>query len=172
MLSGMEPQIGLDDIRRLARDLAARREEAYAEMQGEVELMKEALRRRAVAIAQREQMLAELEHRLTDHGLAAELASLRQRQADADAEQSLAIAERERLDERERQIRAVERELAALRIELEQRAGRFPPASARRKELDAREAELAAREAALDERERALDARAATSGGDTMAMTL
>jgi uncharacterized protein involved in exopolysaccharide biosynthesis len=39
--------------------------------------------------------------------------------AEAEAEKALATAERERLDERERNIRRVERELASLRVELE-----------------------------------------------------
>jgi hypothetical protein len=142
----------LEEIRRLARELASRRDSVYAEMQGEVELMKATLRERAAAIAQREHRLAELEHQMGANGLAEELAAARRAAADAEAERRLAIAERERLDEREQRIRAVEKELAALRIELEQQRAappRPPSASARQKELDTREAKLDAREAAL-----------------------
>jgi hypothetical protein len=153
----------LDQVRRLARELAERREAAYAEVQAEVETMLAWLRERAGAVAQRERELAELSSRLGENGLAEELASARRTAAAAEAEWSLAAAERERLDEREAQIRAVEKELAALRIELEERraAGRRPAASTRQRELDARESALDAREAALDERERMLR-------GDTM----
>jgi chromosome segregation ATPase len=160
-------RLDLDEVRRLARELASRRDSAYAEMQGEVEQMKASLRERAAAIAQRERRLAELEHRVGANGLAEELAAAQRAAAEAEAERRLAAAERDRLDEREQQIRAVEKELAALRIELGQKPtpppARRPTASARQKELDAREA-------ALDEREAALEAREAALRGDTMSM--
>jgi len=158
-------RLDLEEVRRLARELASRRDSAYAEMQGEVEQMKASLRGRAAAIAQRERRLAELAHRVGVNGLAEELAAAERAAAEAEAERRLAVAERERLDEREQQIRAVEKELAALRIELGQKPlpARRPTASARQKELDAREA-------ALDEREAALDAREAALRGDTMSM--
>lgn len=156
-------RLDLEAVRELARDLAARREAAYAEVRGEVEMMKAWLRERADAVAERERELAELSSRLGEDGLAEELASARRTAAAAEAEWSLAAAERERLDEREAQIHAVEKELAALRIALEQKRtpGRRPAASTRQRELDAREAALDEREAALDERERMLR-------GDTM----
>jgi hypothetical protein len=159
-------RLDLEEVRRLARELASRRDSAYAEVQGEVELMKAALRERAAAIAQRERRLAELEHKVGANGLAEELAAARRSAAEADAEHRLAAAERDRLEEREQRIRAVEKELAALRIELERQQvppQRRPAASARQKELDAREAALDAREAALEAREAALR-------GDTMSM--
>lgn len=159
-------RLELEEVRRLARELASRRDSAYAEMQGEVELMKASLRERAAAIAQRERRLAELEHQVGANGLTEELAAARRAAAEADAERRLAAAERERLDEREQRIRVVEKELAAVRIELEQQrtpTPRRPAASARQKELDAREAALEEREAALEEREAALR-------GDTMSM--
>jgi hypothetical protein len=135
-------RLDLEEVRRLARELAARRDSAYAEMKGEVELMKASLRERAAAIAQRESRLAELEHQAGSGGLAAELAAARRAVADAEAERRLAAAERDRLEEREQRIRAVEKELAALRMELEQQRtpSRRPAASARQKELEAREA--------------------------------
>jgi chromosome segregation ATPase len=160
------PRLDFEEVRRLARDLASRRDSAYAEIQGEVELMKASLRERATAIAQREHRLAELEHQTGANGLTEELAAARRAVAKADAERRLATAEREHLDEREQQIRAVEKELASKRMELElQRTPppRRPAASARQKELDAREAEL-------DEREALLDAREAALRGDTMSM--
>ena len=122
----------VEQLRALARDLAARRETAFAEVRGEVEAMLAWLRERAAAVAERERELAELSNRLGADGLADELAAARRTAAAAEAELSLAAAERERLDEREAQIHAVEKELAA-----------------RRRELDAREA-------ALEERERRL----------------
>ncbi len=137
-------------------------------MQGEVEQMKASLRERAAAIAQREHRLAELEHRLDATGLAEELAAAQRAAAEAEAERRrLAAAELASVwDEREQQIQgAVEKELAALRIEL----GQKPPA-ARRATASARQRELDAREAALDEREAALEAREAVLRGDTMSM--
>jgi len=158
-------RLDLEEVRRLARELAARRDAAHAEIQGEVEAMKASLRERAAAIAARERRLAELEHDAGADGLAQELAAARRAVAEAEAERRLAAAERDRLDEREQRIRTVEKELAALRMELERERphGRRPAASARQKELDAREA-------ALDEREAALDAREAALRGDTMSM--
>lgn len=160
-------RLDLEEVRRLARELAARRDSAYAEMQGEVELMKASLRERAAAIALRERRLAELEHQIGADGLAEELAAARRAVAEAEAERRLAAAERDRLEEREQRIRAVEKELAALRMELEQQRTppRRPAASARQKELDAREAALAEREAALGAREGALR-------GDTLSMSM
>ncbi|HEX5246416.1 MAG TPA: hypothetical protein VFW41_04730 [Gaiellaceae bacterium] len=159
-------RLDLEEVRRLARELAARRDSAYAEIQGEVELMKATLRERAAAIAQRERRLAELEHQVGANGLAEELAAARRAVAEAEGERRLAAAERERLEEREQRIRAVEKELAAMRIELEQQ--RTSPA--RRAAASARQKELDAREAALHEREALLEAREAALRGDTMSM--
>ena len=128
-------------------------------MRDEVEAMKAELRRRATAIAERERELADREHRAGADWLAEDQAVARRAVADAEAEFALAAAERERLDEREQQIRRVEKELAALRMELEQHErgpARRPPASARQRELDEREAALDEREAALEQREAAL----------------
>lgn len=156
----------IQEVRRLARELASRRESAYAEVRDEVEAMKAELRQRAAAIADRERLLAERELRAGTDGLADEQAAVRRAVAEAEAERALAAAERERLDEREQQIRRVEKELAARRMELEQHErapARRPPASARQRELDEREA-------ALDEREAALRLREAALRGDTMSM--
>jgi len=147
-----------DELRKLARDLAARRESAYAEARAEVETMMAWLRERAGAVAQRERELAEVSNRLGGNGVVEELASARRLSEAAKAEHALAVAERERLEEREAQIHRVEKELAAQRIELEEKRakGRRPAASSRQRELDEREAALDAREAALEERERML----------------
>lgn len=155
----------IEDVRRLARDLASRRDSVYAEVQAEVESMKATLRERAEAIAARERRLAELEQRVAGNGLVEEIEAARRAREHADAERRLASAERERLDEREQRIRSVEKELAAQGIELEQKRGpeRRPAASARQRELDEREAALDVREAALEQREAALR-------GDTMSM--
>lgn len=103
------------------RELAAWRESVFAQVREEVEAMKGELRRRADAIAEREQELGDLERRLDANGLAEELAAAKRAAAEAEAERRLAAAERERLDEREQQIRAVEKELAARRRELDER---------------------------------------------------
>ncbi|HEY4413389.1 MAG TPA: hypothetical protein VGN06_10360 [Gaiellaceae bacterium] len=156
----------IQEVRRLARELASRREAAFAEVRDEVEAMKAELRRRAVAIADRERQLTERERRAGADGLTVELAAAQRAVAEAEAERALAAAERERLDEREQQIRRVEKELAALRMELEQHQrvpARRPAASTRQRELDEREA-------ALDEREAALERREAALRGDTMSM--
>ncbi|MGZ4335027.1 MAG: hypothetical protein ACXVRJ_12265 [Gaiellaceae bacterium] len=148
----------IERLQELARDVAARRDFAFAEAQTEIEAMKAWLRERARAVAERERQLAELSNRLGADGLEEELAAARRMAAAAEAEWRLAAAERERLDEREAQIHAVEKELAAVRVELEQKrtSARRPAASTRQRELDAREAALEEREAALEERERVL----------------
>lgn len=162
-------RLDLEEARRLARELAARRESIYADAHDEVETMKAELRRRAEAIAERERRLTELEGRLGRNGLAEELAAAKRAVEEAESERRLAAAERERLDEREQQIRTVEKELAARRRELDRapasRLPRRPTASVRQRELDDREA-------ALDEREAALDEREAILRGDTMSMSL
>jgi hypothetical protein len=161
-------RLDLDELRRLARDLASRRDSGHAEAQDEIEAMKASLRERAEAIAARERQLAELEHRAGADGLSAELEAAQRVTAEAEAERSLAAAEREHLDEREQQIRTVEKELAARRMQLE--AIRSAAAPARRPAASARQRELDAREAALDEREAALEEREAALRGDTMSM--
>ncbi|HEY2072768.1 MAG TPA: hypothetical protein VGG88_04260 [Gaiellaceae bacterium] len=155
----------IEEVRRLARDLASRRDSVYAEVQAEVESMKATLRERAEAIAARERRLAELEQRVAANGVVDEIEAARRAQEQAEAERRLAAAERERLDEREQRIRSVEKELAAQRIELEQRRSPScrPAASTRQRELDEREAALDVREAELEQREAALR-------GDTMSM--
>ena len=159
-----------EELRRLARELSERRESAYAEVQAEVETMKASLRERAAAIAERERELAELEQRMNENGLAAELANARRLAAEAESERRLAAAERDRLEEREQQIRTVERELAARRLELSRRSGpKKPPVSTREHELDEREAALDARETALEKRERAL--AGGEVGADTMELS-
>lgn len=156
----------IDELRRLARDLASRREAAYDEARDEVESLKATLRDRARAVAARERTLAELEDRVSGNGLAEEIDEARRARAEAETERSLATAERDRLDEREQRIRSVEKELASQRIELERTKvpARRAPASVRQRELDEREKALAAREAELEQREAALR-------GDTMSMT-
>lgn len=123
-----------------------------------VEEMKRELRERAQAVAARERELDELRARLQRQVAEAEplawprpgnpeadererrieqqqreaaqmLAAAQRKQQEAAAELALAQAERERLDERERDIRKVERELAGLRVLLEQERSRLggPP---------------------------------------------
>ena len=114
-------------------DMQARYEEALAE----VEEMKRSLRERAQFIAELEQRLM----RQVDHGERGERSErppvrdvtesdLARAVAAAEAEKALAEAEREKLDERERAIRKVERELAQMRVQLLQewsRLGVEPP---------------------------------------------
>lgn len=123
-----EPQ--LEHVRRLARELAERRDAAYAEVQAEVASMKAELRERAAAIVERER-------ELTANGAPGDLAKAQELMRRAEAELKLAEAERSRLEEREQRVRAVEKELAALRIELAQKQPSRPAASSRERELEA-----------------------------------
>ena len=113
-------------------DMRSRYEQALAE----VEEMKRALGEHARHVAAREKELEEM--RLDVAGrqgrrragspnlaersaeLAQALAQAEKREREAVQELALAKAERERLDEREQAIRKVERELAGLRIKLEE----------------------------------------------------
>ena len=108
----------------------------YAHMLAQVDELKRELRERARIVAGREReleaMRAELARRLEETGgrkgapvagereLAVAIAAAEQREREAAAERALAQAERERLDERERRIHEVERELAGRRVRLEQ----------------------------------------------------
>src|SRR5581483_5078856 len=108
-----------------------------AVMLAQAEDLKRELRERARIVAEREreltEMRAELARRLDGGGkrgrrarvpdlaakereLAAAIAAAEKREREAAAELALAQAERERLDERERQIHEVERELAQQRV--------------------------------------------------------
>jgi hypothetical protein len=107
-------ELQLEHVRRLARELAERRDSAYAEVQAEVASLKAELRERAAAIAERER-------ELTTSGTDGDLAKAQELMRRAEAELKLAEAERSRLEEREHRIRAVEKELAALRVELTQK---------------------------------------------------
>jgi hypothetical protein len=118
-------------------DARARYEEALAE----VEEMKRTLRERAQFIAELEQRLM----RQAEHGgggsarrrprapvAGPDESDLARAVAAAEAEKALAQAEREKLDERERTIRKVERELAGQRMRLQAEWARLgidqPPA--------------------------------------------
>jgi len=135
-------------------DMRSRYEQALEE----VEEMKRALREHARHVAAREKELEEM--RLDVAGrqgrrrasapnlaersaeLAKAIAEAERRERQAVQELALAKAERERLDEREQTIRKVERELAGLRVQLEQerapRSGVAPsePEPAREPEPD------------------------------------
>jgi len=108
----------------------------YEQALAEVEEMKRALREHAQHVAAREKELEQL--RLDVAGrqgrrgsggpaaaersadLARAIADAEKREREAVQELALAKAEREKLDEREQNIRKVERELAGLRIKLEE----------------------------------------------------
>ena len=117
-------------------DMRARYEHALAE----VAEMKRALAERARHVAELEQRLMRQvedgarETRRTRRASTPEPteSDLARAVAAAEAEKALAQAEREQLDERERNIRKVERELAGLRVQLEKewrRAERLRPAA-------------------------------------------
>ena len=104
--------------------MRARYEHALAE----IAEMKRALAERARHVAELEQRLmrqveegAKENRRFRRTPAAAEPteSDLARAVAAAEAEKALATAEREKLDERERNIRKVERELAGLRVQLE-----------------------------------------------------
>jgi hypothetical protein len=107
-------------------DIKARYEEALVE----VEQMKRSLAERARRVGELEQrLMRQAEHGGGGGGRRAiggpDESDLARAVAAAEAEKALAQAEREKLDERERTIRKVERELAGLRIQLEQERQRL-----------------------------------------------
>ena len=113
----------------------------YEQALAEVEEMKRALREHAQHVAAREKQLEEM--RLDVAGrqgrrrppapagpdrsdeLARKIAEAEKREREAVQELALAKAERERLEEREQAIRKVERELAGLRIQLQEERTRL-----------------------------------------------
>jgi cell division septum initiation protein DivIVA len=113
----------------------------YEQALAEVEEMKRALREHAQHVAAREKELEQLRldvagrqgRRATASPAAAErsaelaraIAEAEKREREAVQELALAKAEREKLDEREQSIRKVERELAGLRVQLEQERARL-----------------------------------------------
>ena len=104
--------------------MRARYERALAE----VEEMKRALAERARNVAElEERLMRQVEEGAKDGRRARRTAlpeptesDLARAVAAAEAEKALALAEREHLDERERNIRRVERELAGLRVQLDE----------------------------------------------------
>ncbi len=108
----------------------------YEQALEEVEEIKRELRERAQHVAAREQELEQLRLELAGRSsrgrrggesadVAQALAEAEKREREAAQELALARAERDRLDERERAIRKVERELAGLRVRLEQERARL-----------------------------------------------
>jgi len=126
-------------------DMRHRYEQALAE----VEEMKRALREHAQNVAAREKELEELRLEVAGRQgrrraptprpvgpdrsdeLASAIAEAEKREREAVQELALAKAERERLDEREQSIRKVERELAGLRVQLQEERLRLggPPST-------------------------------------------
>ncbi len=104
-------------------DMRARYEEALAE----VEEMKRTLAERARHVAElEEQLMWQVEEGASKSLTSPRPATPEPTESDlaravkaAEAEKALAQAERQQLDERERNIRKVERELAGLRVQLE-----------------------------------------------------
>lgn len=137
-------------------DIRGRYEQALAE----VEEMKRKLREHAQRVAAREKELEQLrldvagrQHRrrpgaapttptapARSDDLARAIANAEKREREAVQELALAKAERERLDEREQAIRKVERELAGLRVELQQERARLGGSAPREPEPAAKPA--------------------------------
>jgi len=116
----------------------------YEEALAEVEEMKRTLREHAQRVAAREKELEELRLEVAGRQgrrrpagpaapagpdrsdeLARKIAEAEKREREAVQELALAKAERERLDEREQAIRKVERELAGLRMHLQEERARL-----------------------------------------------
>lgn len=130
------------------------RERAALERAHALETRERELEARAARLAAETARIAEREHEL-----AARMAEAEARTTEAAAERELAVAERELLEERERATRAVEKELAALRIQLERArpgSGETPGASEAGAPAPAGEAELHRLEARLEAREHEL----------------
>ena len=119
----------------------------YEQALEEVDEMKRRLREHAQRVAAREKELEELRLELAgrtgrrqrsapsggvERSAEADkvLAEARKREEQARQELALAKAERERLDEREQSIRKVERELAGLRVKLQEERARLGGAAA------------------------------------------
>ncbi len=113
----------------------------YEQALAEVDEMKRALREHAQNVAKREKELDQLRLEVAGRQgrrrtaaavgpdrsdeLARAIADAEKREREAVQELALAKAERERLDEREQTIRKVERELAGLRVQLEEERARI-----------------------------------------------
>ena len=129
----------------------------YEQALAEVEEMKRKLREHAQRVAAREKELEQLrlevagrQHRRRPAAaptapaaaggpdrsdeLARAIAKAEKREREAVQELALAKAERERLDEREQAIRKVERELAGLRVDLQQERARLRGSASRESE--------------------------------------
>ena len=120
----------------------------YEQALAEVDEMKRALREHAQNVAAREKELEEQRLEVagrqgarrqsaasgTNRDLAEAIAKAEKREREAVQELALAKAERERLDEREQAIRKVERELAGLRVQLEEERARVTGARVARTE--------------------------------------
>lgn len=108
----------------------------YEQALVEVEEIKRELRERAQRVAAREKELEQMRLDVASRpsrerrgggsaDVARAVAEAEKREREAAQELALAKAERERLDERERTIKKVERELAGLRTKLEERRARL-----------------------------------------------
>jgi chromosome segregation ATPase len=147
-------------------DAIVARERAALERAQALEARERELEARAAQIAAETARVAERKHEL-----AARLAEAEARASEAAAERELAAAERNLLDDRERATRSVEKELAALRVQLERERTRSgiaaetgdpsevdPPVPAGKDELRRLEARLEAREHELGLMRQRLDA--------------
>jgi len=162
-LDGLRPKRGerratVDEEALAARERAAlERAQALAEREREAEAREQAA---AALAAELEAETARVAAR--ERELAAELEAARATLSETDSERELAKAERERLEERDRAVHEVERQLAAARIALEQgrreQAGTVErDAAAKLADVEKRELSLASRESEVETREREID---------------
>jgi chromosome segregation ATPase len=123
---------GIEELKRVLRD----RVESVTAREHELLEMRTRLARRLADLEttkgsrRDEKQLAEREQKLAarEQELDAQLAAAEQRERKAASELASAIAEREKLDERERAVKDVERELAGRRRRLEEECAALPSA--------------------------------------------
>ena len=132
---GWMPPASRDQLQELARGIADVRGVEQERAQDEIEALKQVLRERAEAAEEYLRQVEQLRRRM-ELAPAASSLDLDELRAATEAELALARAERERLEERERLVHEVERELAGLRVEL----------TRERQTLEKLRAELEARE--------------------------
>ncbi len=106
-----------DRLQELARGLAETRGSEQEHAREEVEELKRVLRERAEAAEEYLRQVEALRRRM-ELAPAVKALDVNELRAAAEAELALARAEREKLEEREAAVHAVERELAGLRVEL------------------------------------------------------
>ena len=178
--SELEPEVDRAELHRLGRELAAQRQRDQEAARTELDALKESLRERAAAVAERERELVELQRRLEKKGgrkaaappaVDAEAVSARERAA-LERLQAVEARERELTDRaaglaaEAAAVEALRTELDALRDELQQSAADRELAAAERQRLEERledarraEKELAAQRLELERQRQEIEAR-------------